>query len=386
MERYYIALHELGIKNELLIKAITDYNSDFVIHLFDENTDIFLTNIDWLQYKELFEDRSKVSKALDAADNILRINEQNNICTALYSTINYPHNLMRMADPPAIIYYKGANPNKGFEKAIASIGTRKPTRFGFNSVNYLIPQWVNEGFAIISGLAAGIDRLSHISCLAEDGKTIAVLAHGLDMIYPASNKKLAEKILLCDGTLLSEYPVGVKPDKFRFIKRNRLIVGLSKATVVMECAEKSGSMHTIKFAQKQNCPIFCPDPGEHAEETQSGLKYILDKNIGTAIKNGLDYQKVIFAAGYEIEQLTIRPKYIKEQYLRALISGIEKDTIIKSVFQALDLNYNSDYTCLVDLNNYLLDFIRNTGYPIQNIINLFVEKIISTYKDTEKEN
>ena len=386
MERYYIALYELGIKNELIIKAITDYGSDFVFHLFQENTDIFLTNVEWSQYKELFEDRTKISKALETADNILRINKQNDICTALYSTINYPHNLMRMVDPPAIIYYKGANPNKGFEKAIASIGTRKPTRFGFNAVNYLIPQWVNEGFAIISGLAAGVDRLSHIACLAEDGKTIAVLAHGLDMIYPASNRKLAEKILMCDGTLLSEYPIGIKPDKFRFINRNRLIVGLSKVTVAMECEEKSGSMHTIEFAQKQNCPIFCPNPGENVKESQAGLKYILDKNIGTVIKNGLDYQNVIIAAGYEIEQLPKKAQYIKEQYLRALISGIEKDSIVKSVFQEMNLNYNSDYTCLLDLNNYLLDAIQNTGYPIQNVINLFVEKIISTYKDTEKEN
>lgn len=385
MERYYIALYELGIKNELLIKAITDYDSDFVIRLFDENTDIFLTNIEWLQYRELFENRSKISKALEAADNILRINEQNEIRTALYSTSTYPRNLMRMVNPPAIIYYKGNNPNDGFEKAIASIGTRRPTHFGFNAVNYLIPQWVYEGFAIISGLAAGVDRLSHIACLTEGGKTIAVLAHGLDMIYPASNRKLAEKILLCNGTLLSEYPVGVKPDKFRFINRNRLIVGLSKVTVAMECEEKSGSMHTIEFAQKQNCPIFCPDPGENVNNSQSGLKYILDKNIGIAIKNGLDYQNVIIAAGYEIEQLPIKPRYIREQYLRALISGIERDSIIKSVFQELNLNYNSDCTCLVDLNNYLLDFIQNTGYPIQNIINLFVEKIISTYESTEIE-
>ena len=100
----------------------------------------------------------------------------------------------------------------------------------------------------------------------------------------------------------------------------------------------------------------------------------------------MDYQNVIIAAGYEIEQLPMKAKYIKEQYLRALISGVETDSIIKSVFQEMDLNYNSNYTCLVDLNNYLLNFIQNTGYPLQNIINLFIEKIISTYESTEKES
>lgn len=386
MEKYYIALYKLGIKNELLLKAITEYDSDFIIHLFEGNTDIFLTNIEWLEYKNIFEDHSSLLNALEAAETILQINKQNEIHTALYATINYPHNLMSMDNPPAIVYYKGANPNRNFEKAIACIGTRKPTRFGFNAINYLIPQWVNEGFAIISGLAAGVDRLAHIACLAEGGKTIAVLAHGLDIIYPASNRKLAEKILLCDGTLLSEYPVGTKPDKFRFVNRNRLIVGLSKVTVAMEFERKSGSMHTIEFAQKQNCPIFCPDPGDNPKETQSGLKYILDNNIGSLIKNGLDYQNVIISAGYNIEHPSMNAKYIKEQYLKALIAGIEDDLIIKSIFEKIGLNYTSDCSCLINLNNYLLDFIQNTGYPIQTIIDLFIESIISTYTPSEKES
>lgn len=386
MEKYYIALYKLGIKNELLLKAITEYDSDFIIHLFEGNTDIFLTNIEWLEYKNIFEDHSSLLNALEAAETILQINKQNEIHTALYATINYPHNLMSMDNPPAIVYYKGANPNRNFEKAIACIGTRKPTRFGFNAINYLIPQWVNEGFAIISGLAAGVDRLAHIACLAEGGKTIAVLAHGLDMIYPASNRKLAEKILLCNGTLLSEYPVGTKPDKFRFINRNRLIVGLSKVTVAMECERKSGSMHTIEFAQKQNCPIFCPDPGDTPKETQSGLKYILDNNIGSLIKNGLDYQNVVISAGYNIEQPSMNAKYIKEQYLKSLIASIEDDFIIKSIFEKIGLNYTSDCSCLINLNNYLLDFIQNTGYPIQTIIDLFIESIISTYTPSEKES
>jgi len=79
---------------------------------------------------------------------------------------------MRMVNPPAIIYYKEANPNEGFEKSIACIGTRKSTRFRFNTINYLVPQWVNERFAIISGLAAGIGRLSHIAVWQKMGKQL----------------------------------------------------------------------------------------------------------------------------------------------------------------------------------------------------------------------
>lgn len=382
MERYFIALQQLGVKNELLLKIITEYDSAFINNLFEENSDIFLTNIEWLSYKPLFEDREKINAALARADEILKINAEQEIHTALYCTINYPKNLIRLYNPPAIIYYKGANPNKGFDKAIASIGTRKPTRFGFNAINYLIPQWVNEGFAIISGLALGVDRLSHIACLAEDGKTIAVLAHGLDKVYPASNKKLAEQILLCGGTLLSEYPIGTELTNFRFVRRNRLIVGLSKVTVAMECKETGGSMRSVRFAQKQNCPIFCPSPGNNPTEAQSGLKYILENKIGQKITSGTDYEKVILAAGYEIEKPKMEISYIKQQYLRALIAGSQNENIIKTVFEKIGLQYTSECTCIIDLNNYLLDYIQTSNYSIDTIIKTFVDTIIFTEKES----
>ena len=382
MERYFIALQQLGAKNELLLKIITEYEPTFINNLFEENSDIFLTNIEWLSYKSLFEDREKVNVALARADEILKINAEQEIHTALYYTINYPKNLMRIDNPPAIIYYKGANPNEGFDKAIASIGTRKPTRFGFNAINYLIPQWVNEGFTIISGLALGVDRLSHIACLAADGKTIAVLAHGLDKVYPASNKKLAEQILLCGGTLLSEYPVGTEPTKFRFVRRNRLIVGLSNVTVAMECEESGGSMRSVRFAQKQNCPIFCPSPGNNPTEAQSGLKYILENKIGQEITGGTDYEKVILAAGYEIEKPRMEISYIKQQYLRALIAGSQNENIIKTVFEKIGLQYTSECTCIIDLNNYLLDYIQSSNYSIDAVIKTFIDTIIPTEKES----
>lgn len=385
MERYYIALQELGAKNELLLKIITEYEPSFISNLFEENSDIFLSNIEWLPYKPIFEDREKVSHALTKADEILRINTEQEIHTALYSTINYPKNLMRIDNPPAIIYYKGSSPNEKYDKAIASIGTRKPTRFGFNAINYLIPQWVNEGFSIISGLATGVDRLSHIACLAEDGKTIAVLAHGLDKVYPISNKKLAEQILLCGGTLLSEYPVGTEPTNYRFVRRNRLIVGLSKVTVAMECEEKSGSMRSIEFAQKQNCPIFCPRPESNHAKTQSGLQYILDNKIGREITGGTDYKNVIHAAGYKLEKPKMQALYIKQQYLRALIIGTDNENVIKIVLEKIGLKYSSNCTCIIDLNNYLLDFIQNSKYSIDAIIKIFVDTIIS-YSTTKKES
>lgn len=378
MERYYIALFKLGIKNEMLLRAITEYDSDSIISLFRGNSDIFLSNLEWVSYKDTFLSQDKLVAALKEADEIIKVNEDNNIKIAIYSKYNYPRNLMRIENPPAILYYKGANPNVGFDKAIASIGTRKPTHFGFNAINYLIPQWVNEGFAIISGLAYGVDRLSHIACLTSKGKTIAVLAHGLDRVYPKENIKLAEAILENGGTLLSEYPVKTRAEKYRFINRNRLIVGLSKAIVAMECEEKSGSMHSIEFAKEQKCPIFCPDPGVSSQESLSGLKYILEKNIGVAIKDGRDYEGTIIKAGYDVKESRLSNDCIRELYLRSILIGVEDNMLLKKSLEEIGMNYHSDFIDLDILYSYIKSFILKQNIKITDIINILIKNIVSS--------
>ena len=102
--------------------------------------------------------------------------------------------------------------------------------------------------SIISGLACGVDKLAHQACISAGGKTVAVLAHGLDIIYPKENKTLAERILKSGGILMSEYPVGTKADRFRFVNRNRIIVGMSRAVIIYECDEKGGTMYNVEFA------------------------------------------------------------------------------------------------------------------------------------------
>ncbi|PPK77505.1 DNA protecting protein DprA [Lacrimispora xylanisolvens] len=379
MERYIIALNELGLRNDVLLKIILDYNPDVLVSLFDQNnSNIFLTNMELLTYKDVLSDYSKLSEALNKADEILKINQELGVYTAIYSSDNYPCNLMRINNPPAIIYYKGANPNIGFDKAIASIGTRRPTQFGFNAINYLIPQWVNEGFAIISGLAYGIDRLSHIACLTSKGKTIAVLAHGLDRVYPKENVILADAILKNGGTLLSEYPVKTRAEKYRFINRNRLIVGLSKAIVAMECEEKSGSMHSIEFAKEQKCPIFCPDPGLSSQESLSGLKYILENNIGTAIKDGRDYECTIIKAGYDVNESRLSNDYIKNQYLRSILIGFDDNMLLKKSLEEMGMNYCSDFINLDILYSHIKSYILEQNIKITDVINLFIKNIIST--------
>lgn len=295
MIRYVIALSELGIKNNNLIFLLQSYSSD-IEKMFTDSS-VFEERLEFMAYKEYFSDKNKVDEVLLKADTILEKNKEFNIKVTFYTDKNYPKELKKTDNPPAIIYYKGAEFSEISEHAIACVGTRKPTKFSYNAVNYLVPQWVNNNCSIISGLACGVDKLSHQSCISSGGKTVAVLAHGLDMVYPKENKTLADRILSSGGILMSEYPVGTKAEKFRFVNRNRLIVGMSKAVVIYECDAKGGTMHNYEYAVQQKKPIFCPDVGDEVVDIQTGTKKLIDENIATVIKQGRDIKGVLNAVG-----------------------------------------------------------------------------------------
>ena len=375
MDRYYIALTELGLSNEIVLNLIKDYDKTILSSFFEGNIDVLSSNLQFLPVRDLLNDKIKQAESLEKADKILMMNQENDIHTAIYSQDGYPTSLMQLSNPPAIIYYKGTRPDLICQKAVACVGTRNPTLFGFNAVHFLVPQLVNEGFSIVSGLANGIDRLSHISCMTNGGKTIAVLAHGLDMVYPAANKQLANDIPTAGGTLMSEYQVGTPPVKYRFVNRNRLIVGLSQATVAMEFALNSGTMHTIDFALEQKCPVFCPNPGDNIKPSISGLSPLIETKKCDVIDKGMDFEKVILAAGFKPEKQPLSPHYVMEQYLRALIFGISKSMLRKTLkdigMKKIPTNSNLD-----ELFHHVLEYIEEASLPLGTVIGVFISNMV----------
>lgn len=146
------------------------------------------------------------------------------------------------------------------------------------------------------------------------------------MVYPKENKTLADRILSSGGILMSEYPVGTKAEKFRFVNRNRLIVGMSKAVVIYECDAKGGTMHNYEYAVQQKKPIFCPDVGDEVVDIQTGTKKLIDENIATVIKQGRDIKGVLNAVGVkninmEMENMVIK-KIFYIQYFQFLIARL----------------------------------------------------------------
>lgn len=323
VEKYIIALQQLGVKNDILIKLVTQYSPvDIELIFKDVKNSIFLTNIEFTNQSKIYDDPDKMDTALEYADSILYKNQELDIKVSLYGDENYPFNFYTMQDPPVLIYYKGVPIGKNHDKAIACVGTRKPTKLSYNIMNYLIPQLVEEGYSIVSGLALGSDRLAHISALMCGGTTIAVLAHGLDQVSPKKNKRLADDILDNGGTLISEYPIGIKPENFRYINRNRLIVGLVKGLIVGECAKKSGTMHSVEFSKENNRNIFCANPGTIITEEQEGVKLLLEDKIAIEIPNGRAYDIIVEKTGYRCEVQKLKAEYINRIYLKSLLYNL----------------------------------------------------------------
>lgn len=186
----------------------------------------------------------------------------------------YPKILKEIYDPPISLYVKG-NTNILNQKAIGIVGCREASQYGKSVAKYFSYHLAQEGINVVSGLAKGVDSYAHIGtiCVAREsylpsnitkqcgkrgncGKTVAVVANGLDIIYPKENEMLQEEILRTGGAIITEYPLGTKPERMNFPARNRIISGISKGILVVEAKEKSGTLITVDFALEQGRDVF----------------------------------------------------------------------------------------------------------------------------------
>ena len=166
----------------------------------------------------------------------------------------YPELLRQIPDPPAWLFLKG-DPDLLHHTQLAVVGSRNPTRGGRENAAEFARELAGQGLGITSGLATGIDTAAHEGALAADGITLAVVATGLDRVYPASNRELAHRIA-GNGLLVSEFPPGTEPRAGHFPSRNRIISGLSLGVLVAEATEKSGSLITARLATEQGREVF----------------------------------------------------------------------------------------------------------------------------------
>lgn len=169
---------------------------------------------------------------------------------------SYPIKLKSIPHPPFFLFYKGQLELLEDYYSCSIVGTRKPTENTLNEINLTVTEMVKSKIIIVSGLALGTDIQAHKTTLDNEGKAVAVLPSPINEVTPKSHQYFAQKIINTGGLLISEY---YKNDfkKTNYINRNRIVSGLSNAVIIAECSEKSGTMHTARFAYKQKKPIFC---------------------------------------------------------------------------------------------------------------------------------
>jgi DNA processing protein len=190
----------------------------------------------------------------------------------------YPRLLLETPDPPALLYYRGnvdLLENQGITPTVAIVGTRDPSDYGRRWTRRLTTTLAQSGFTVVSGLAEGIDTEVHRSCISLNGRTLAVLGTGVDVVYPWSNRHLHQQVIE-HGLLLSEYPAGTQPDRTHFPRRNRIIAGLSRATIVMEAPMRSGALITAHIANDYGRDVYVL-PGSLDNAKAIGCLHLLNK-------------------------------------------------------------------------------------------------------------
>lgn len=229
--------------------------------------------------------KDEKDEALRQAEKELKYIEKNDVQVLYFLNDDYPRRLKYFDQSPVVLYYQGSaslNPRR----SVAIVGTRKPTEYGSIQCEHLVEGLLPYGPTIVSGLAFGIDTISHRSAIDTGQETIGVLGHGLDRIYPNTNRKLSNKMLE-QGGLLTEFGVGTNPDRENFPMRNRIIAALSDAVVIVESAIKGGSIITSEFANAYNKDVFTI-PGRTTDPMSAGPNHLIKSHKAHLITSAED--------------------------------------------------------------------------------------------------
>lgn len=229
----------------------------------------------------------------DRAEEEIKFIEKNNITPLFYLDSGYPKRLTHCEDSPVMLYFKG-NVNFNAEKIISIVGTREATEYGKTVCEKLISDLSAHQMVIVSGLAYGIDICAHRSSLEHNIPTVCVLAHGLDRIYPSVHKATAEK-MLSNGGWLTDFTSKTIPGRENFPRRNRIVAGISDATIVIESKKEGGSLITADIANGYNRDVFA-FPGRIDDVCSEGCNNFIKQNKAALIQSAAD---VVYILGWE---------------------------------------------------------------------------------------
>jgi len=277
----------------------------------------------------------KEFKQFDEAEAEIAFIEKYGITPLFIGEEKYPKRLLNCYDSPTMLYYKG-NANLNEQKIVSIIGTRLHTEYGKSITQHFIEKLANYPITIVSGLAHGIDGIAHKFSLQNKLATIGVLAHGLHTIYPAQHNSLAKDMIAQNGGLLTEFTSKTKPDKHNFPTRNRIVAGMSDATVIVETDIRGGSMITAELANGYNKDVFA-FPGRITDGKSAGCNFLIKSNKASLITSADDF---LLQMGWEE-----RPSKKKKHHQKELFLDLTSNEKI-----IIDLLKKKDATSIDDIN------------------------------------
>ncbi len=262
------------------------------------------------------------------AEEEIKFIEKYKIKTLFLTDKDYPQRLLNCYDSPTLLYYKGTA-DLNASKIIAIIGTRSHTDYAKQVTEKLVKELAAQNVTVISGLAFGVDAIAHKAAMKNNLPTIAVLAHGLDHIYPYEHSGLAKEILKETGGLLTEFRSNTKPDKHNFPTRNRIVAGMSDATIVIETGIKGGSMITAELANGYNKDVFA-FPGKVTDAKSAGCNYLIKNNKAMLLT---DAEELLQVMGWEEKA---KSKKEKKSQREIFIELTKEERIIVDILNEKD--------------------------------------------------
>lgn len=263
----------------------------------------------------------------DEAEKEIAFIEQYKIRPLFLTDADYPQRLLHCYDAPTLLFYRG-EANLNAARMVAIIGTRSSTEYGKHITEKLVKELSEKEVLIVSGLAFGIDALAHKAAIKNNLSTIGVLGHGLDTIYPSQHTQLARDMIKQGGGLLTEFTSNTRPDKHNFPARNRIVAGMSDATIVVETGIKGGSMITAELANSYHKDVFAW-PGKVTDSKSAGCNYLIRSHKATLLTNTQELIELMGWADSHRPAVTQQELFVElgadEQKLALLLA--QKETV-----------------------------------------------------------
>ena len=322
-DKYYIAFSSIEEISASFIKKIIEIKGSVKAAWESQEKDFSDSGLRVNSVKAFLKKRDTIDP-----DKLLNLTVEKGINWLTYESEDYPELLKQIENPPMTLFYRGNLKRINFEKTLSVVGSRRASTLGKENLGRILKDFYGTDLTIVSGGAAGVDTCAHENAIKNNLTTIVVIGSGMDKLYPVQNEKMFEEICQNYGVIMSEYWHDFEPLPFRFPIRNRIVSGLSRGTLIVEAALKSGAMITANLCLDQGRELMCM-PGNINNPNTQGIYHLL-KNGASLVTNGQDIMDVM---GWT--KLNIKTK---EETAKNSVTDIEQLILKEISIEPLDVD------------------------------------------------